>query len=229
MVPYEAEVVVERERDAEKAAACTVQEKASVIFWKSGFYFMIPVFVFYSAVSNHLKTLSATMLMESYDGVSPAIGNFFNLFVIMAGIVGPIIVKLILYPRIIKDEVKGMIAILVLALPFLAVLLGLGKIELVPLIAAVCVAVMIYSTMSLIRTYFTMKYSKFGHEGEAAGIINAGDSLGYTIQNYGITFAAEHMGWGGVSWIILGLSAASAVILGAILPVWRKFAKKYQL
>lgn len=197
------------------------------IFWKSGFYLLVPVFIFYAAVSNSLKTFSATMLMESYASVSPEIGNFFNVFVILAGIAGPILVKLVLYPRIVKNEMKGMMWVLILSIPFMVILLGLGRIPVLSVVVTLCLVVMVFSTLPLLRSYFTMKFSKFGREGEAAGIANSGDSLGFTLQNYGITYAAESVGWGGVSWLLLGMSIISAAIMAFVLPRWKNFTKKY--
>lgn len=193
------------------------------VFTKSGFNILLPVFVLYTTVMNSVKTFSATMLMESYATVSPFIGNFLNVFIILSGLIGIFAVKYILYPRVIKEELKGLRGLLMVSIPFLLLLLWLGRIQILFIVISLAVITMLSSGITLLRTYYCMRFARFGKDAEAAGLANAGDSLGIVIQNYGITFLADRCGWNCVTKLWLVLMIVALAVLSVVLPKWLRF------
>ena len=70
------------------------------LFLTSGFICLIVVNGLRMIVSNSVATLSATMLMESYDAISSSIGNLLNIIIIIAGVFGTFCVNKYIYPRL---------------------------------------------------------------------------------------------------------------------------------
>ena len=92
------------------------------LFAKSGLLLLLPGVFIRTMIEQGTRTLSPVMLMEMYDNVTPFTGNLLNTFVILSGILGMVLLRFVLYPRFIKNEVKGMLAMLAISLPFAVIL-----------------------------------------------------------------------------------------------------------
>ena len=75
------------------------------LFLISGFFTLLPAILIRTMVENGTKTLSPTMLMATYEDISASTGNLLNIFIIVAGVVGTLLIKLVIYPRLIKNEI----------------------------------------------------------------------------------------------------------------------------
>jgi predicted acyltransferase len=80
-------------------------------------------------------------------------------------IAGMILVKKVLYPRIIKNEVVGFLMMLLIALPFSLILCRIGD-ERIPawvmVVSLTAVALLLTST-HLLNQFFNMNFVKFGN------------------------------------------------------------------
>lgn len=199
------------------------------LFLESGFYILVPVILINNALANSAKTLTPTMLMESYDRVSPALGNSLNLIIIATGILGTVMVKFLLYPRVIKNEAKGILLFIAAIVPCMILLLWIGKVPVTATVIAMAACVLLTSGTELFRAYLTMSFAKFGKEGEAAGIVNAGASVGIVVQSYAVIFVADRFGWVAAAWFLLGLTLLAVILVAVMLPRWNRFRKKYEL
>lgn len=208
-----------KENSKDKAAS---KKEGRRMFLKSGLYATCIVIVFRCIVEQGAKNLSPTMLMESYEAVSPVIGNFFSLFIITAGLLG-IWLSRFLCPRYIKNEIVSFIVLLGASLPFLIVILFIGNVHTVFVVVSLSMVAMLTSGTHLLTSYISVKFAKYGKNGEAAGILNAAASIGIVIQSYGLTFIADHLGWIAVAWFWLALIVVSIIMLLFIYPKWKKF------
>ena len=179
------------------------------LFRKSGFIFFIPVFVTAYLSGNVVKTLSPTMLMESYASITPAFGNFLNLFIILAAIAGTVIVKFFLYPKFVKEEIKGIGLMLLCLLPFVGAIFLLGRAPVFFMVVSMAMVALLTAASELLQNFIVMRFAKLGKSGEAAGIANAGNALGVVLQSYGITYLADCWGWKAVAWFLLILIAVA--------------------
>lgn len=198
-------------------------------FWESGFYLFVAAGFLCYIVSQGVKTISPTMLMESYEHISPALANSLNLIIILSGILGTILVKLVLYPKYIQNELLGYLGATVISLPFVCILAFIGKADMMVCLVALAVTSAITSATALFSSYFNMRFAKLGREGEAAGISNMASSFGVVVQSYGLAAVADHFGWSVVSFLWVGMVVLMIILLVVMLPIWRKFASKYKL
>ena len=224
-------VVVGRweKRDSEQAEHVKEIRYVENPFWESGFYlFVVAGFLCY-IVSQGVKTVSPTMLMESYKNISPSIANSMNMIIILSGILGTILVKLVLYPKYIKNELLSYLGATVISLPFVCILAFIGKVDMLVCLTALAITSTITSATALFSSYFNMRFAKLGREGEAAGITNMAQSFGVVVQSYGLAAIADHFGWNKVSllWIVMVVSMIGLLIV--MLPIWKKFDEKYKL
>ncbi len=193
------------------------------LFAKSGLFLLLIPVVVRSCVGQGIKTLSPTMLMEAF-GVEPSVGNLLNTLVIVAGIAGTLLVKLVLYPRFIKNPVVGallMLSAALLLLTALAVVPGL-----IATFIILCLSAIVTTAPALFMSYFYSSYSRYGKNATAAGIGNAAGSLGIVLLSYVIVKIAEIYDWQAVKLVWLISVAVSVVCLLLLLPINNRFKRR---
>ncbi len=198
---------------------------SSTLFKKCGLYIIFPAIVV-RGLLDYIKNFTPTLLMESYETVTPVIGNSLNIIITLAGFVGMFLMKFV-YPKHISDEFSGLRKFFIVILPFLFFTLLVGKIHISLIVVAISVIIAISSGMYLFVSYFTMKFAKLGKNGEMAGITNASAAIGIVIQSYVLGLVADHAGWTAVLWILIALVALSIILLYIAFPRWRKFLREY--
>lgn len=196
------------------------------LFLQSGFIFLILISLLEGAVGNSVKTLSATRLMETYENVSPQIGNVLNILILLVSVVALVLAKTFLYPKIIKSAPTAIFVMLAASL-FFSVVLLFEKIPIVLAVISLCVISGSYSVIWLMMNYCNLRFEKFAKSGTAAGYLNMSASLGFVLSSYGITKAADVFNWNAVSWLYLIMIFVSIASILVMLPLWKRFKKKY--
>ena len=212
------------ESDGNKKKISTVK-----LFLISGFFTLLPAVLIRTMVENGTKTLSPTMLMQSYTDISSSTGNLLSIFIIVAGVLGTLLVKLVLFPRIIKNEIVAYLVMMIAALPFTIVLRFVGDIPSWLVILSLSMISMSLSATHLLTQYFNMLYIPYGKNGTAAGIINAAASLGMVFQYCVFGPIADNAGsWVPVTtlWIVM-VSVGIAFCIMTVIPA-KKFRKKVE-
>ncbi len=208
-----------------ETSAAPQSMKTSKLFLISGFYAMMVAVLLRAMVENGTKTLSATMLFQSYESISPAIGNLLNTLIILAGVAGILLVRFLIFPRLIKNEVVGFLVMFVLALPFAVVLRFVGDLPIGIVVASLAMIALLLSPTTLFTQHYNLHFTKYGKNGTAAGVINAAASLGFTFQYCVFGPVAENLGWPIVTtlWIVMILLGAISVAF--VLRPFRRFTK----
>ena len=198
------------------------------LFLISGFFTLLPAVLIRTMIENGTKTLSPTMLMQSYENISASTGNLLSIFIIVAGVVGTLLVKLVLFPRIIKNEITAYLIMMIAALPFTVVLRFVGEIPAWLVILSLSMISMSLSATHLLTQYFNMLYIPYGKNGTAAGILNAAASFGLVLQYCVFGSVAQDHGWSTVTtlWIIMVAIGALFCAL-TVLPA-KRFKKHLQ-
>lgn len=202
---------------------------SSVPAWKlflySGFYLLILITILRTVTANGIKTLTATFLMESYEKISPSIGNLLNILIIVAGILGVMFVNQFVYPRLIRNEVLAIMLLVGLSIIPVIVMTFAGKISVTVIILALCVTAFLLTTTDMIASRCCAAFAKYGKNGLASGVNNSCASIAIMIQNYGILSLADYKGWNTVVWL-WGVMLVACVMLAAVaFPLWRRFKK----
>lgn len=192
------------------------------ILLMGGAYVVVSYILLRATVENGLKTLSSTMLMESYEQVSPTIGNLLNTLIILSGILGTVIARFGI-SRLIRDEIVATIALLTLSLPFLLIVRFVGNCSVWLVLLSLCIVVAALNGTHYLSLSYNMHFTRYGLNGTAAGITNAAGSLGIVVQSYGFTKLAEMTDWNTVADLWLALVGVSAVLLVIVLPTWKRF------
>ena len=194
------------------------------IFLKSGFFVMCLLVFCRVVIDNGIKTLSPTMLMESYS-VSPSLSNMLGLIVIVAGVAGMLLVGFV-YPRYVKNELWVHFGMMVFALPFAIALQNMAVVGMRGTILSMCVISALFTAMRTLAYNYNLRFAKYGKSGTAAGVSNAAESLAITVQSYGFTYVADKAGWDPVMTICV-LTVIVAVALNLlVIYLWRRFSKK---
>ena len=211
----------------EPAPNATVSVSASAmstmrLFVMSGLFFVFAIAMLRMVIAQGIQTLSPTLLMESYESVTPKTGNLLQTFIIISGMLGTLLTRTVLYPKYIRHEVKGQLWMFLACLPLSIVLLFIGRISLWVAIPALCIILVALSAGSLLIQYYNIYFVPYGKNGTVAGIINAGASFGVVIANYGSLTLADNLGWGAVivAWVAM-IVITILCILFAIRPTTR--------
>lgn len=206
----------------------TLDTSSKTMFKKCGLYIFISVVIVRGLVDLGLKNLAPTLLMESYDEISPSIGNLLNIIIILAGLVGMFAAKMF-YPKRITDVIKGTQFFMLLMLPMLLFTMLVGKVNVVLIVISLSLTIATASASGLFAQYYSMKFAKYGKNGEVAGIINAGAAMGIVIQSYGIALVADLWNWTVVIALLVALCIVSLILLLIIYPKWKKFIREYDI
>ena len=213
------------EKQVQKNATETKQTSWKLFFY-SGFLLLVVVTVARTIVENGIKTISATMLMESYEHISPSLGNVLNTFIIISGVVGVAFINQLVYPRVIRNEAIAMLALIGMAFIPIGVLTFLGEMPVFLVVISLCIATMILSGINLIMSRCSASFAKYGKSGLASGISNSAASLAIMVQSYGCAYVADYAGWNMVVWLFLILLGVGALCATIAVPLWTRFKTK---
>ncbi len=202
--------------------------RSFTMFKKCGLFILLPVVIARGLLGLGIKNMAPTLLMESYASVSPVVGNFLNIFIILSGLVGMYFVKRI-YPKRINDEVKGLGLIFTILIPVVALTLLVGKLPLSPMVIILCLIIALTEGSGLFTQYYTVKFAKYGKNGEVAGYINMAAAFGIVIQSYGVAKIADMWGWIAALAVLLALVIISVVLIIIVIPKWKKFTREYHM
>lgn len=207
--------------DSEKANISTFK-----LFKESGFFFIVLTYFLSYTVTHSVKTLSSTMLMESYDNVTSSIGNVLSILVIFVSVAALFLAKKFYYPKTVKSAPTGILIMLIISVAASALLL-FGNSGIASVVISLCVVSGASTVVGLLNSYCNLRFAKFGKSATVAGILNMLASLSVVVSSYGITKVADSYGWKTVSWLYFALLVLSALSAAAVLPLWKRFKKKY--
>lgn len=192
------------------------------LFLYSGFFLLLPQMLMREIVNQGSKTMSPTMLMESYSTVSDSIGNLLNIFIILAGILGTFLIKLLFSKGVFKNEVVGLCVLLFFAVPFAVTLIFVGDIPVWLAVLCFCFISTAVTGSSLLQSYYYILFTKYGKNGTVAGISNAAASAGIVVQSYGLMAVSENFGWSASAGVIAVLLVLCVILVAfSIVPATR--------
>ena len=158
----------------------------------SGFGFILVYILLSIVVSRSRETLAPVILVDSYK-LSTSFANSLNLFMIAAGIVGTIVANKLVSK--IKNTAVGIIAVLLIMIPFLIVCSFVGTLPMYTILVSMCVISALQSVTLLINTTYNMNFSRYNKSGTIAGLTNAAQAFAYVIAAYIIPLIQEKFGW----------------------------------
>lgn len=217
----------ELEKSTENNGSTAEKVSTFKLFLESGFFILIVASLIRTVVGNSIKTLSATMLMETYDGISPSLGNLLNMFIIGIGVVGTVLVKTILYPKYIKSAPNGIAIMFIISIIALVFTIFVGKVDIAVIVVFLCLASGCLTAVILFMSYCNLRFAKFGKSGTAAGVMNSATSFGVVINSYGVAKFAEVYDWPTVNVMFVVLTGLSILLMFIMIPFWRRFKRKY--
>ena len=172
-----------------------------------------------------IKSLTPTLINESYAEVDPTLATVLNIIVLVAGVVGPTLAHVI-YPRFFKSETTASTVLFLVAIPLMAVTLFVGTVNYWVMLAVLSVVEMLMTAISFyIGMLIPARFNKWGKGGTIAGIINALAALGIVAANSVSTAIAEAFGWVAMLGFWLVLMVLCTVLSLVTVPMWKRFLK----
>lgn len=174
-----------------------------------------------------IKSLTPTILNESYSELSPTLATALNIIVLLSGMLGTILAKLI-YPKYIQNELKILAIFFGISLPLtISVYLMLGKVNYIIIVVLIAFIVMLMGGGTVFTTtYIAARYTKYGKGATIAGILNCVASLGVVAANTGFPAIAEQTGtWSATVAVWIALMSIALVLIIVGIPIWSKFIR----
>jgi len=191
------------------------------IMKKSGLIFVLISIFMFTVVARSRESLAPVLFMENYNNVSPAIGNLFNVLMIVVGLAGTLIARKFISKT--DNEVWGMILTLVAMLPFLVVCCFVGKLSIYAVLISLCVVAALQSMTLLFGNTFDMTFAKYGKSGAVAGFSNGARGLSYLASTYLMPLMAEKFGWTVLTSLWPVFIIAAVVALCFAVSMFKKF------
>ena len=132
---------------------------------------------------------------------------------------------ILIFPRLIKNEVFGFLLMFLLAAPLAVILRFVGKLPIGIVVASLAMIALFLSPTILFTQHFNMHFTKYGKNGTAAGVLNAAASLGFTFQYCVFGPVAENLGWPTVTTIWIVMIALGAISVAFVLRPFSRFTK----
>lgn len=192
---------------------------------KAGIPIMLIVGMAQSMINLGVKSLAPTMLMESYEAVSPSLANALNIILVIAGPIGLCVSRLPFFKKFSEPLViTGFFAIMLIPL---FVITFIGKLHVGIIVFALFVLMLATSGTSIFFSYIYKKFEKYGSVATLSGLFNCMSSLGIVLANYVFARMAEVFGWETTTLCWFIFIALSFVLMLVSVPIWRRFEKKY--
>lgn len=198
------------------------------LFLVSGFFLVTAAVFFRTLVENGAKSFSATMLVDMYpSSISGEIGSVLNAVILVGGIVGTVLVKKVLFPRIIKNEITGFLVMLLCALPFSIILCWIGsdRLPVWLMVVSLTAVVLLLTATHLLTQFFNMNFTKFGKNGTASGVLNAAASAAIAVQYWVFAPIADTLGWPVVATIWASIMIVTVACVFLSLRPAKRFKK----
>lgn len=192
---------------------------------KAGIPLMLIVGMAQSMINLGVKALAPTMLMESYEAVSPSLANALNIILVIAGPVGLCVSRLSFFKKFSEPLVITCFFAVMLAPLF--VITFIGKLPVAIIVAALAFLMVTTSGTSIFFSYIYKKFEKYGSVATLSGLFNCMSSLGIVLANYVFARIADSFGWEITTICWLVFIAAAFVLMLISVPVWHRFEKKY--
>ena len=212
-------------RTKTKSTALISGKELFALLFKAGIPLMLIVGMAQSMINLGVKALAPTMLMESYEAVSPALANALNIILVVASPVGLCVSRLSFFKKFSEPLVISCFFAVMLVPLFVITLIG--KLPVGIIVVALAFLMITTSGTSIFFSYIYKKFEKYGSVATLSGLFNCMSSLGIVLANYVFARIADSFGWEitTVCWLVF-IAAAFLLMLISV-PIWHRFEKKY--
>ena len=193
------------------------------VFAASGFFFVCFSVMLAVTVSQARSTLTSVMFVENYESVSPSLGNVLTAVLLVSGMLGTIISRKFVANS--KNELLSMVFVIGAMLPLFAVCTLVGVLPIPVMVVMLALIACLESVSALLRSYYTAYFTKFGLNGSAAGIINAGTAFSYMLAAYVMPRFVETFGWHTFMVLLPVLLGVSILSLCIVVKHFGKFKR----
>ena len=219
--------IVEVEVKAPAARKDKERPTVGVYGWlvASGLIFVLVIAFLRQALENGFRSLTPTMIAESYESVSPSLATVLNLIILVAS-AGGTLLSHYLHTHLFRNEGVAFLALFSASLPLVAVSLLVGRVSYWAIVASLAAFVLLCSAASFFTTLVATGFNRLGKGGTVAGIMNALAALGISFANTVFTATAEATGWTVTAIVWVGLVVLLILLSAAFIPLWRRFTKR---
>ena len=192
---------------------------------KAGIPFALFVGMIQSMLNLGVKALAPTMMMESYESVTPSLGNALNIILVLVGPVGLCISRLSVFRKMNEPFAISMFFAAML-IPLFTVIF-IGKLSVAVITVALTALMLMTSANSIFFSFISKRFEAFGSAATLSGLFNCMSSLGVVLANFVFARIADSFGWQVTAICWFAIVAASFIIAAIMIPFWKRFENNY--
>lgn len=221
-------VVQELVPEKEGGESAVGAPRFSTLLVSSGLLFLLGLSFIRTGFDFATKSLTPTMIKQSYANVTPVLATLLNIIVLVMNATGTALAYII-YPRFIKNEATVLLILFAIALPptCITLLVGKGSYWLIVMMLAL-IAMMMGAATLFTTSYIAARFNRLGCGATVAGLLNCLSSLGIVVAfTLFPALSDSRFGWQGVTvvWVILMALALALCVI--VVPLWKKFLRAH--
>ncbi len=195
-----------------------------IMFLSGIMIMMIPGFI-RAALDTGLKAWVPTLIMEKY-GVSSSFASLLTTVVMFVNLTGVFIANWI-YPKLVKNEVMGMVILFAVSVPCLILLTRIGAFSVwIAVILLTLVTTFMYGGNQIINIKMPARFAALNLSGGIASTLNGSACMGIVAANMGFGYLADRFDWGVTIWIWVALAAIGGITSFLAVHRWVRFTTK---
>ncbi len=195
------------------------------IMFLSGIMIMlIPGFV-RAALDTGLKAWVPTLIVEKY-GVSSSFASLLTTMLMFVNLSGVFLANWI-YPKLVKNEVMGMVVLFGLAAPCLILLTKIGAFSVwIAVILLTVITTFMYGGNQIINIKMSTRFAALNMSGGVAATLNGSACMGIVVANMGFGYLADRFDWNVTIWIWVALAVIGGITSYLAMRRWVRFTRK---
>lgn len=211
---------------ADKCALKKEEFNLTKAIFRTGLVYLLFVGLIGTVFNIGVKTLLPVIINEAYQEISPSFASLLNIVALASGTLGLLLAP-VWFPKCFRDEASALAGLMITSLPFVVIMLLVGKVNYWIIVAALSLLVMNMSSVGFFTgTYIAVRFAKWEKSATVTSLFNSLASVGMIVPNLLFTRVADNYGWIVTIklWIVIALAGVVLSIMA--IPGWKKFLKE---
>lgn len=212
----------------ETALQASVQPKsAKWLYMQSGLLFIFFARMFFMILENGMTAWFPTMMVENYDGIGVTVSLALTIIPLAIQLLSPAVARIV-YPNLLRDEVKIMVVSCALGVPCIISFLWMKHVSVFLIVALFAFLRLSMGVAGNLSNVPSSRFAFYGKTATVSGITNAFASFGNALSLLGSGLLAERFGWTVTIWMWIVSAGVTTLSYALSLPFWGRFCKQQE-
>lgn len=194
-----------------------------LLTFKTGFWIIAIVGFFRWMIDTAVVSVTPTMLMESYDGLSSSFATVLSILLVVFSTIG-IFISGIVQKRITGNEATASMLFMSACLLPIGVACFVGKLNYLIVLLCLSLSMMLLNGATpFTNSFLASRFVKYGRSGTMWGILNGLASVGNVFASIVFVYIADGWSWNAVVISWLAIMILCVVLCLLVMKRWKSF------